>query len=193
MVTSKGAMPKGTFLDCCSQCPCTFGEPLLTHPSIGDPPTLAGRFWFSLLWGHCSFPLGVGMCKTLLVPSKTGGLFPPVLWKSFHQILLAFKARFPGDSQTLCQSSRLGRLMWGSAPSQQWEVQQWVLHSSTSFGTVILQLWVMHLTGMGFDFIVIAPLLLTAASLSLDVAYLFMVRPCVLSIIQQVVAILVLS
>ena len=68
-----------------------------------------------------------------------------------------------------------------------------MLHSSTSFGTVILQLWVMHLTGMGFDFIVIAPLLLTAASLSLDVAYLFMVRPCVLSIIQQVVAILVLS
>ena len=46
---------------------------------------------------------------------------------------------------------------------------------------------------MGFDFIVIAPLLLTAASLSLDVAYLVMVRPCVLSITQQVGAILLLS
>ena len=36
-------MPRGTFQDCCYQCPCPQGEPLLTHTSTGDPPTLAGR------------------------------------------------------------------------------------------------------------------------------------------------------
>ena len=47
-------------------------------------------------------------------------LFPPVPWKSCHQTLLAFKVRFPGDSQSLCQIPRLGSLTWGLEPSQ-WE------------------------------------------------------------------------
>ena len=33
-----------------------------------------GQVWVSLLWGHCSFPLGPGMHKVLFVPSKS--LFP---------------------------------------------------------------------------------------------------------------------
>ena len=37
-------------------------------------------------------------------------LFPPVLWKSYNQIPLAFKVRFPGDSQSLCWIPRLGSL-----------------------------------------------------------------------------------
>ena len=44
----------------------------------------------------------------------------PVLWKSCNQISLAFKVRFPGDSQSLCQIPRLGSLTWCSKPSQQW-------------------------------------------------------------------------
>ena len=35
-------MPRGTFLACCCQCPCPCGEPLPTHSTTGDPPTLAG-------------------------------------------------------------------------------------------------------------------------------------------------------
>ena len=34
-----------------------------------------GQVWVSLLWGHCSFLLGPGAHKVLLVPSKS--LFPP--------------------------------------------------------------------------------------------------------------------
>ena len=48
-------------------------------------------------------------------------LFPPVLWNSYNQTPLAFKARFPGDSQSLCRIPRLGSLTWGSGPSPQWE------------------------------------------------------------------------
>ena len=33
-----------------------------------------GQVWVSLLWGHCSFLLGPGAHKVLLVPSKS--LFP---------------------------------------------------------------------------------------------------------------------
>ena len=97
---------------------------LLTHtptgdPPTGDPPTLAGSFgsgscgvtapllW---VWVHAEFRL---------CPPRLESLFPPVLWKSCHQILLAFKFRFPGDSQPLCQIHRLGSLTWSSEPSQQ--------------------------------------------------------------------------
>ena len=51
-------------------------------------------------------------------------------WKSCSQILLAFKVRFPGDSQTLYQVPRLRSLVWGSEPSQQWE---------NFFGIIVLQ------------------------------------------------------
>ena len=33
MVTSKRVYAKATFLDCCRQCACPCGEPLLTHAS----------------------------------------------------------------------------------------------------------------------------------------------------------------
>ena len=37
-------------------------EPLLTHASRGDPPTLSGSSGSGYdLWGHCSFPLGLGL------------------------------------------------------------------------------------------------------------------------------------
>ena len=67
-------------------------------------------------------------------------LFSPVLWKSYNQILLAFKVRFPGDLQSLCQISRLGSLTWSSEPSQQCKnffaitVLQFVGHPSSRYG-----------------------------------------------------------
>ena len=43
MVTSKGASVTGHCQDCCCQGFSPGGEPMLTHTSAGDPPTLAGR------------------------------------------------------------------------------------------------------------------------------------------------------
>ena len=93
------------------------------------------------LWGHCCFPLSLGACKFYFCPLRLECLFPLVLWKSCNQILLAFKVRFPGDSQSLCPIIRLGSLTWGSEPSQQWEnffgiiVLQFVIHPPCGYRT----------------------------------------------------------
>ena len=56
--------------------------------------------------------------------------------------------------------------MWGSELSQQWE---------NFFGILFFSLWAADLAGIGFDFIMIAPLLPSRCSfLSLDVWYLFL-------------------
>ena len=60
-------MPRGTF-----QCPHPCREPLLTHTSIGGPPTLAGSFGLVSCRGYCSCPLGLDTGKILFVPFKTG-------------------------------------------------------------------------------------------------------------------------
>jgi len=70
MVTSKRAHTKGHFL----------GLLLLVPPSLqratADPRLRRSSsntrwlVWFSLLWGHCSFPLSPGAHKILFVPSK---------------------------------------------------------------------------------------------------------------------------
>ena len=48
---------------------------LPTHASARDSWTHR-QVWVSLLWGHCSFPLGPGAHKFLLVPSKICFLSP---------------------------------------------------------------------------------------------------------------------
>ena len=123
--------------------------------------------------------------QDLLVPSKTG-IFPPVLWKSYNQIPLAFKVRFPGDSQSLCWIPRLGSLTWGSEISQQWEnffaisVLQFVGHPPSGLWDLILSCShpSYHLTA--------------TSSLSLDVGYLFWVSSSILLSVgvQQRVAVL---
>ena len=88
--------------------------------------------------------------KFCLCPPRLEPLFPSVLWKAYNQVLLALKARFPGDSQSLC-----------CVPD--WESCHGVqnIHSSVRMSLVVLfsSLWVTHPVGMKFDFIVIAPLL----------------------------------
>ena len=56
-----------------------------------------------------------------LCPPRVESLLPPCLWKSCSPMPLAFKVIFPGDSQSLGLIPRLGSLMWGLEPSQQWE------------------------------------------------------------------------
>ena len=90
-----------------------------------------------------------------LCPPRLESLFPPVPWKSYNQTPLAFKVRFPGDPQSLCQIPRLGSLTWASEPSQQWE---------NVFGIIVLQLWVAHQAGMEFGLTVVVPLLLPRCS-----------------------------
>ena len=63
------------------------------------------------------FPLDPSAHKT----PRVEFLFPPVLWNSFDQTLLAFKARCSGGSSFQCQTPRLGSLTWGSELSLLWE------------------------------------------------------------------------
>ena len=97
-----------------------------------------------------AFPWVLVHARFCLCPLRLGSLFPPVLWKSYNQILLAFKARFSGDLQSLCQVPRLGGLMG---------VEN--LHNSGRTSLVLLfsSLWIIHSVGVGFDFIMIAPFL----------------------------------
>ena len=53
----------------------------------------------------------------------------PVLWKFYNQIPLAFKVKFPEDSQSLCQILRLGNLLWAIELLQQ---------GRNSFGVIFL-------------------------------------------------------
>lgn len=62
---------------------------------VDEPlPTKHQQVWLGLLWHQCFFPLGLGVCKILVLLSK-GGICFPVLWKSYSQILLDFKADLP--------------------------------------------------------------------------------------------------
>ena len=91
--------------------------------------------------------------KFCLCPPRQESLFPPVLCKSYNQIPLVFKARFPGDFQTLFLVPRLGSGVLN-------------LHTSVRMSLVLAfsSLWVTHLEGMEFDFIMIVPLLMSCCS-----------------------------
>ena len=151
-------MPRGTFPNCCCQCCCPCGEPLLTHTSTGGSPTLAGSFG-SVFWGSLLLSSGSWQNKkgfvcilqdwSLRFPQSCGSLVIKFHWPS--------RCRFPGDSQSPCHIPRLGSLKWDSEPFQQWE---------NFFGIYFFSsLWVTHLAGVGFEFIMIVPLLLSHCSL----------------------------
>ena len=107
-----------------------------------------------------------------LCPPRLESLFSAVLWKPCNQIPLAFKVRFLRNSQSLCQVPRLGSLMWGSKLSQQWEKFS---------GIIVFQFTGADPVGMGFDFIVIVPLLPSHCDfLFLEAGHLFLVVSSVL-------------
>ena len=74
-----------------------------------DAGTLPGKSG-SVSWG--SLPLSPG---SWCVPGSVCALqesVPPVLCKLCNQIPLTSKLKFPGCSQSLCQTPRLGNLLW---------------------------------------------------------------------------------
>ena len=89
---------------------------------------------------------------------------------------------------SLCWIPRPGSLTWGSKSSQQWGNFLVLLLSS---------LWVIHLVSVGFDFIIIVPLVPSCCShyFVLDMGYLFLVGSSILLslVVQQLVVILVFS
>ena len=86
--------------------------------SAGEPPVVAARtgpvsYKDSFLF-VCFFFLQVRLHLRACVSPPMEFLFPPVLWNSFDQTPLAFKARFSGVSSSHCQTPRLGSLTWVS-------------------------------------------------------------------------------
>ena len=147
MATSKTAYMKGGLPGVLLPAPASLGDPLLTIASTGDPAILASGL---VSCGVTAPFLWVLVPTDLVCALQDWSLFHPVLWNAYNQIPLAFKVRFPRGFQSLCQIPRLGSLTWGSEPSQQWE---------NFFGISFSSLWVNHIADMGFDLVVIVPLL----------------------------------
>ena len=85
------------------------------------PSSASRQTWPSHRWDDYSFlPCPVAH-KIPCVSSKSGVSFSPGLWKSCSQIPLALIIRLFADSSSCCPTCRLGRLLWGSALSLQWE------------------------------------------------------------------------
>ena len=131
---------KGTFPDSCCQSSHPYDEPLLTHTSTGDPPTLAGGFGSVSCGVTVPFFWVLVHARFCLCPPSLECLFPLFLWKSCDQIHLCFKIRFPGDSQSLCWVPRLGSLTWGSKPSQQCD-NFFLYYCSPVCGSPIWRVW----------------------------------------------------
>lgn len=145
--------------------PCPCGEPLPPRASIGGPSAIK-------LFGF-SFPVGPVLLSSAMVHKilfvkllKTG-----LVSSSPLEVLQSnplTKVRFPGNS-VLCQSPRLGNLMWAPERSTTvWEPFSLLLASVCGPPTV----------GMGFDFYcACAPSyhLAAAASLSLGLGCLWWV------------------
>ena len=108
MVNSKRVYAKGDL-----PVPPSLWWAIPAHVSTGSPLTLAGSFG-SVSCGVTPLVWALVHAKFCLCLSRLESLFPSVLWKAYNQILLAIKARFPRDSQSLCIIPRLGSLTWDS-------------------------------------------------------------------------------
>ena len=147
MWSPRGFTPRGTF-----QYPHPCGEPLLTHTTTGSPPTLAGNGGSvscgdtaPLLWVlvHAKFCLCPPRLESL-VPQPSGRPVIKPCWPS--------RPDSPGIPSPFV----------GSPGWEAWRGVQNVHNSArTSLILLFANLWVAHLAGIGFDFIVIAPLLLS--------------------------------
>ena len=158
MVTSKRVLCQGgpsRTADTSGECLNPCGEPLLTRASIEGASTIAGSFGSVFCGVTAPFFWVLVQARFCFYPPRLESLFSPVLWKSYNQILLVFKVRFPGDPQSLCWIPRLGSLIRCSEPSQWWE---------NFFGIMFSSLRVTHPVGMGFDFIMIVPFLPSCCS-----------------------------
>ena len=94
---------------CCIQCPWPCNRSLSTHTSTLDSWTLPGKSG-SVTCGVTAPFSWVLVCTRFLYALQVS--VSPVLWKFYNQIPLASKVKFPGGSQSLCQTPRLGNLLW---------------------------------------------------------------------------------
>ena len=134
-------------------------------------------------------------------PPRVESLFLPVLLKFCNQFPLGFEVWFSRNSSSHCRTPRLGSLTWCSEASLQWmdfcgiSVRQSVSHPPTSYG-----IWFYCDCAppvMGFDFIVIVPLLPSHCGFSFvfgcGVSFLVSSSVFLSMIVQQLVVILVFS
>ena len=145
----------------------------------GRPSNTSRWFWFCILWGHCSFPLGLDAYDILFVPSKTGvsvSLSPSEGLKSN-----------PAGPQG--QISWWFPVLWSDPQAGKPDI------GFRTFTTVQEPLWY-YLAGMKFDLIVIAPLLPSHWSFffvfGCGVSFLVCSSVLLSMVVQQLVAILLL-
>ena len=104
------------------------------------PSNTSRNFWFSLLWGHCSFPLGPDAHTTLCVLLKCGVSVSPSPVKVLQSNPARLQSLILWDSSVCCWTPQLGSLMLDSEPSLQCvdfcgiTVLQFVSHPPSSYG-----------------------------------------------------------
>ena len=139
-------MPTHASQVCCCQCPCPHGRPLLTT-SLQETLKQSWQVWLSLLWVTTPFPwvlvhTGFFLC---VCPLRVSVSPSPLGVEELNPFVLQ------------------SQIPWGfPIPLPDPQVGKSVLGPRTFAGSLVLlfsSLWVAHLEDMGFDFIMIAPLL----------------------------------
>ena len=105
---------KASILQCSAFFVVSGPDPMASHYQPMPPPETPRHTQASLaqcLWDYSSFLLVLRLIQSALFMPES--LVTPVLGKFCNQILLTFKVRFPGDTQSLSQTPRLGSLLWG--------------------------------------------------------------------------------
>lgn len=120
MVASRRPLSSECFPDLLLAGFCPHLVPQLPQQLCKRPTSASRQIWPSHWWHDYSFLLCPVAHKIPCVSSKSGVSFSPGLWKPCSQISLTVKIRFFADSPC-CPACRLGRLLWGSALSLQWE------------------------------------------------------------------------
>jgi len=153
------------------------------NPHLPRWPSNTSRWiWFCLLWGHCSFTLGLGACTILFVPSNSGIDFPQSCGN------LVIKSHWPSQSGSLGIPSPFaispGLEAWCEAQN---------LHNKRRISLVLL----FSPMAMGFDLIVFVPLVLPHYSFFFvfghGVCFFGGFQHLLSMAVQQLVVILVLS
>ena len=105
--------------------PLTLRLATVTHTSAGDPQTLTGKSGSASL-GSLFLSPGSWCAQCCALQESVS----PVLGEFCNQIPLAFRVKFPGGSDSLCQIPRLGNLLWTLELLQQ---------CKNFFGIIVLQ------------------------------------------------------
>ena len=91
----------------------------MTHASARDSRTCTGKSGSVSCGVTAPFSWVLVCIRFCLCPRRVSVFL--VLWNLYNQNLLTFKVKYPWDSQSLCQTPRLGSLLWGPELSQQCE------------------------------------------------------------------------